>query len=74
MHARVCAQSLAGKCACVFIESHLHFFVTVLEHFSGGEQFGQRRPPLSTIIRQILERYPDGQLFKVVHVVHAYAC
>ena len=30
-----------------------------------GEQFGQRRPPLSVTIKQILERYPDGQIFKV---------
>jgi hypothetical protein len=31
-----------------------------------GEQFGQRRPPLSVTIKQILERYPDGQIFKVI--------
>ena len=30
-----------------------------------GEQFGQRRPPLSVTIKAILERYPDGQIFKV---------
>ena len=30
-----------------------------------GEQFGQRRPPLSVTIKSILERYPDGQIFKV---------
>ena len=30
-----------------------------------GEQFGQRRPPLSVTIKGILERYPDGQIFKV---------
>ena len=30
-----------------------------------GKQFGQRKPPLSVSIRQILERYPDGQIFKV---------
>ena len=30
-----------------------------------SEQFGQRRPPLSVTIRGILERYPDGQIFKV---------
>ena len=34
-----------------------------------GEQFGQRRPPLSVTIKQILERYPDGQLFKVSFVI-----
>ena len=32
-----------------------------------GEQFGQRRPPLSVTIKSILERYPDGQIFKVKH-------
>ena len=30
-----------------------------------GQHFGQTRPPLSVIIKQILERYPDGQIFKV---------
>ena len=30
-----------------------------------GEQFGQRRPPLSVTIKAILEKYPDGQIFKV---------
>jgi len=30
-----------------------------------GEEFGQNRPPLSVTIKQILERYPDGQIFKV---------
>ena len=35
-----------------------------------GEQFGQRRPPLSVTIKGILERYPDGQIFKVKkHVI-----
>ena len=30
-----------------------------------GDEFGQKRPPLSVTIKQILERYPDGQIFKV---------
>ena len=30
-----------------------------------GQQFGQRRPPLSVTIKAILERYPDGQIFAV---------
>ena len=30
-----------------------------------GDHFGQRRPPLSVTIKAILERYPDGQIFKV---------
>ena len=28
--------------------------------------FGQRQPPLSVTIKSILERYPDGQIFKVI--------
>ena len=32
---------------------------------SFGEEFGQRHPPLSIYIKGILERYPDGQIFKV---------
>ena len=30
--------------------------------------FGQRRPPLSVTIKAILERYPDGQIFKVDYI------
>ncbi len=38
-----------------------------------GGQFGQRRPPLSVTIKQILERYPDGQIFKVLwHTLAIY--
>ena len=29
--------------------------------------FGQRQPPLSVTIKAILERYPDGQIFKVMN-------
>ena len=32
---------------------------------TAGKKFGQREPPLSVTIRGILERYPDGQIFKV---------
>ena len=32
---------------------------------SEEEPFGQKTPPLDLIIRDILERYPDGQIFKV---------
>ena len=35
------------------------------ENDSFGEVFGQRHPPLSIYIKGILERYPDGQIFKV---------
>ncbi|KAL5499504.1 hypothetical protein EMCRGX_G010938 [Ephydatia muelleri] len=31
-----------------------------------GYEFGQKRPPLSVLIRNILERYPDGQIFKEI--------
>lgn len=30
-----------------------------------GQQFGYKRPPLSVTIKSILDRYPDGQIFKV---------
>lgn len=36
---------------------------------SVGQQFGQRRPPLSVSIKQILDRYPDGQIFKVRYLL-----
>ena len=28
--------------------------------------FGQHLPPISKMIKNILERYPDGQIFKVI--------
>ncbi len=31
--------------------------------------FGQKLPPLSKAISDILKRYPDGQIFKVNHLV-----
>ena len=34
-----------------------------------GQHFGQRRPPLSVTIKAILERYPDGQIFKVCRYI-----
>ena len=30
-----------------------------------GESFGQRRPPLYGMIKNILREYPSGQIFKV---------
>lgn len=30
-----------------------------------GEDFGQKRPPLSKTIKKILQDYPSGQIFKV---------
>ena len=32
-----------------------------------GETFGQRRPPLSEMIRNILQEYASGQIFKVLY-------
>ena len=31
----------------------------------GGHAFGQRQPPLYVSIQKILDKYPDGQIFKV---------
>ena len=39
------------------------FYICVV--VSNGNGFGQRRPTLSVTIKRILERYPDGQIFKV---------
>jgi len=40
-----------------------------------GEHFGQRRPPLYVTIKAVLERYPDGQIFKVCqNSTFAYYC
>ena len=30
-----------------------------------GHTFGQRQPPLYVTIGKILDKYPDGQIFKV---------
>ena len=30
-----------------------------------GKTFGQKKPPLSVTISGILDKYPDGQIFKV---------
>ena len=37
-----------------------------------GESFGQKRPPLSVLIKGILEKYPDGQIFKVCIYYYYY--
>ena len=47
------------------ISTHLLAAADPARNFGMGERFGQRRPPLSVTIKQILERYPDGQIFKV---------
>ena len=33
-------------------------------------QFGQRPPPIYKLIKDLLKRYPNGQVFKVV--MHVY--
>ena len=30
-----------------------------------GHTFGQKQPPLYVTIQKILDKYPDGQIFKV---------
>ena len=32
----------------------------------GGDVFGQEQPPLYLYIKGILQRYPGGQIFKVL--------
>ena len=44
------------------------------------KRFGQHPPPVSKLIKNILDRYPDGQIFKVgayvlvegIIIVHIY--
>ena len=33
-----------------------------------GHTFGQKQPPLYVTIQKILDKYPDGQIFKVCYV------
>ena len=39
--------------------------VYVASMAAGGSTFGQRQPPLYISIQKILDKYPDGQIFKV---------
>ena len=53
---------------CIFMQFVFIIKVTALigqNKRMDSQQFGQRRPPLSVTIKGILERYPDGQIFKV---------
>jgi sacsin len=48
---------------------HLLYLVRMnMAESSGGigESFGQKRPPLYEMIKNILREYPSGQLFKVM--------
>ena len=38
---------------------------SVGEMAQDGHTFGQRQPPLYVTIQKILDKYPDGQIFKV---------
>ena len=44
----------------------IHFEMFSELYIFKGRRFGQRRPPLTELIKSILERYPDGgQILKV---------
>ena len=50
------------------IKTFIHYFLDTRKNIA-GETFGQKRPPLSEIIKGILKEYPSGQIFKVaMHV------
>ena len=34
-------------------------------HGHQGTRFGQRPPPISKLIKDLLKKYPNGQIFKV---------
>ena len=34
-----------------------------------GEDFGQEKPPLLVTVKRLLDKYPDGQIFKVCRCV-----
>ena len=48
-----------------------HTYYTIIQSdrkimaMSSRRRFGQRPPPVSRLIKTILDRYPDGQIFKV---------
>ena len=45
---------------------HFHFFIPDGEE--DGYYFGQEQVPLTDEIKEILEEYPDGQIFKVSYI------
>ena len=61
---------LQSQCTVMHTTIQPNFLATMVslegdDDDSFGEVFGQRHPPLSIYIKGILERYPDGQIFKV---------
>ena len=54
-------------CSLVSSNQCIAAFVIMASDDDEGEVFGQRHPPLSIYIKGILERYPDGQIFKVYY-------
>lgn len=50
---------------CMCAEGHAH----EVKMSQRTRQFGQRSPPVSVAIKQILQRYPDGQIFKVIYII-----
>ena len=46
--------------------NYCYLLIYLIANFRKGRSYGQRRPPLTHILRSILERYPDGgQILKV---------
>ena len=45
----------------------LSLFITEMSTFN-GRRFGQHPPPISKLIKAILEKYPNGQIFKVYNL------
>jgi len=55
----------------------LHNYYNIIGcHIAGDEEdgyFGQEQVPLTDEIKEILEEYPDGQIFKVcIYTLHTY--
>ena len=41
------------------------FIICFIPEGEGGGYFGQQQVPLTDEIKEILQEYPDGQIFKV---------
>ena len=59
------------------IDHRLNFVGTIIDMAGpfGNEcqSFGQRRPPLYEMIKNILREYPNGQIFKVSGITYRLA-
>ena len=61
-------MSFYFRFCCLLLKTFIHYFLDSRKNIA-GETFGQKRPPLSEIIKGILKEYPSGQIFKVaMHV------